>query len=110
MAETEQGHAGAEATVGNLTTEEIIEQAQLAVTYLEDGARETGLRVLRRVVVRASSYWPVVHLKTGKEAPNIGSVLVEGFVRLQPTETDGTFEAPDGSLWVGCTDGVWRQA
>lgn len=106
MAETEQGTS----EVGNLTTDEIIEQAKLAIDYLEDGARETGLARLREVVHRASSYYPVVHLETGREAPAIGSALLDGYTRLHPTGRAGYFEAPDGSLWVGCTDGVWRQA
>lgn len=100
-----------ESPVGNLTTAEIIEQAQLAISYLEDGARETGLRTLRRTVMRASTYWPFINLDTGKEAPpHAGVTLAVGWTRLQPTETEGTFEAPDGSLWVGCSDGIWRQA
>jgi hypothetical protein len=92
-----------------MTTTEIIDRVRTALAYLEDGARETGLVRLREVVHAASSnYRPLVDLATGREAVAIGSTLVDGFERLEPTDRDGVYRASDGSEWVGCSDGIWR--
>lgn len=56
----------------------------------------------------AAAYRPLVNLSTGREATAVGSALVEGFVRLEPTGEQGTYCAPDGALWVACSDSVWR--
>jgi hypothetical protein len=90
------------------STDEIIEQTKVALAYLEDGARETGVKKLAEVVARSHSYWPLVNLKTGHEAVAIGSALVEGYTRLRPSEEEGVYLADDDSEWVGCSDSIWR--
>lgn len=104
--ETEAARVGS----GSFSTDEIIEKTKIALAYLEDGARETGLKRLRELVLMATSYWPLVNLATGREAPPaLGAVLLKEYTRLEPTGRAGVFAAPDGTVWVGCTDGIWRQ-